>query len=199
MPVVRGSRASRFRESFRDGRREDFSHRANPSPVVLGHDFFEEARQHLEGSRVEAALGDDQVGKRLHGFDKLVVPRPNDFEVLLNDRIEGSSPVRNVAFHPPDEPDVVGGVDVDFQVEKIANPFFPRRSGFLPERPAGQEPSEWFRPAEGSSRNRRWANRSGRPALSAERCSWSRSVSKADGWSKLNAVMFELLTWTALL
>ena len=106
-------RASRLVGSVRKGRRA--------ARLVQRRHLPEERDQRLHGPLVEAALGDHQVRVRLCRLHELVVARPHLLRVLLDDGVHRAPPLADVAAKPADETDVIRGVDVELQVDEVAD------------------------------------------------------------------------------
>src|SRR5690606_37879958 len=86
-------------------------------------DLGEAGPQHLDHrghGPVVVALGDDQVGVPLGGLDELEVHRTHGLEVLIQHRVLGPPPFRDVPLETAGETQVGIGVDVDLEVEPVA-------------------------------------------------------------------------------
>jgi len=75
---------------------------------------------HLERHPVLAPLGNDDVGPALRRLDELEMHRAHRLEILAQHVLDGAAALGHVAAEPPDQPDVGVGVDVDLEVEQVA-------------------------------------------------------------------------------
>ena len=72
-------------------------------------------------------VADDQVGVRSGRFQELVMHRSDCIVVLADDAIQTSSSLSHVAMQAADEADVRLDVEINFDVEKVADLRVPER------------------------------------------------------------------------
>jgi hypothetical protein len=91
-----------------------------PLPLRLAEQVLESADDHVQGLRVFASLGDDQVGVALAGGDVQEVHQTDGAEVLVLDGGDVALALDQVALDAAHQADVVVGVDEDAQIEGVA-------------------------------------------------------------------------------
>gem|GEM_PF-5993816 len=75
--------------------------------------------QHGDGDRVEAALGDDDVGVFLGRFDELLVHGLHGGGVLGDYGLHGASPLADIAQDTPCQADIRVGIHKNFNVHQL--------------------------------------------------------------------------------
>src|SRR5688500_19874831 len=69
-----------------------------------------------------ATLGNDYVRFALGGFNKLHMHGAHSCEVLFDHRLHRASALRDVSPQPPNETNVVGSIDKDFNIHLFQQP-----------------------------------------------------------------------------
>ena len=133
--------------------------------------------EHVEGGRVHAAVGDDDVGVALRRLDELQVHGPDGRQVLVDDAGRRAAAIGDVALEAPDEADVGIGVDVDLEVEQLAQAGLEEHEDALDDDDRTRTPPWSPPPCGGGRRSRRRARapagrragRRGGPSAAASR------------------------------
>lgn len=89
--------------------------------------------QHLDGLRVLAAVGNDDIGVPLARLDKSLVHRLDGGEVLVDDTVQRASTLLDIPEDAAEDALVGIGVDIDFVVEQFVQ-FRPLPAAGCPQR-----------------------------------------------------------------
>ena len=67
------------------------------------------------------AFRDNDVRILLRGLDEKRMARPYYLKILLYHAVERPSPLVDIPKKPPDEPDVIRGIDIDLEIEELSD------------------------------------------------------------------------------
>src|SRR5664280_1371634 len=74
----------------------------------------------VDGDQIKTPFGNDEVRVSLGGFHKLEMHRPDDVHVLRHHGLDRAAPLARVPQEAADEPDVGIRVDVELDVQQVA-------------------------------------------------------------------------------
>src|SRR5659263_647688 len=74
----------------------------------------------VDGDQIKTPFGNDEVRVSLGGFHKLEMHRPDDVHVLRHHGLDRTAPLARVPQEAADEPDVSVRVDVELDVQQVA-------------------------------------------------------------------------------
>ncbi len=82
----------------------------------------DERNENLEPVLVVSPLRNDEVCVCFRRFYEVVMTGTHDLQILGDHGLGGSSPLADITAESPDEPDVVGSIDVQLQIQQLTDP-----------------------------------------------------------------------------